>query len=177
MNASEEWFPLVDVEGNVLGRERRTVCHSGTFLLHPVVHLHVFDGQGRLCLQKRSEDKDIQPGKWDTAVGGHVDFHETVDAPSDWVRVALLREASEELGITDFHPVFAFRYAFRSAVEYELVHVFYAQYEGLMHVDPVEISEVRFWEISEVMDALGKGVFTPNFEGEIQQLLAHRAAQ
>jgi isopentenyldiphosphate isomerase len=32
-----------------------------------------------LYLQKRSETKDIQPGKWDTAVGGHVDYGETIE--------------------------------------------------------------------------------------------------
>ena len=45
-------------------------------LLHPVVHLHVMREGGFLYLQKRAMDKDIQPGKWDTAVGGHVDFGE-----------------------------------------------------------------------------------------------------
>ena len=41
-------------------------------LLHPVVHLHLFNSRGELYLQKRPEWKDIQPGRWDTAVGGHV---------------------------------------------------------------------------------------------------------
>lgn len=40
-------------------------------LLHPVVH-HLFNFRGELYLQKRPEWKDIQPGRWDTAVGGHV---------------------------------------------------------------------------------------------------------
>ena len=48
-------------------------------LLHPVVHLHLFNSRGELYLQKRPEWKDIQPGRWDTAVGGHVDYGETVD--------------------------------------------------------------------------------------------------
>lgn len=39
-------------------------------LLHPVVHLHLFNSRGELYLQKRPEWKDIQPGRWDTAVGG-----------------------------------------------------------------------------------------------------------
>ena len=77
--SNTEIFPLVNEAGEVVGKATRQECHSGSMLLHPVVHLHIFDNQGRLYLQKRSMDKDIQPGKWDTAVGGHVDFGETVE--------------------------------------------------------------------------------------------------
>ncbi len=95
----EERFPLVDEEGTVVGVATRGACHNGSRLLHPVVHLHVFNAEGELYLQKRPEWKDIQPGKWDTAVGGHMDYGET---PED----ALIREVREELGITDFTPEF-----------------------------------------------------------------------
>lgn len=37
----EEWLPLVDAEGNVIGKETRSRCHNGSRKLHPVVHLHV----------------------------------------------------------------------------------------------------------------------------------------
>ena len=70
----EEWFPLVDEEGNVIGKATRIECHSGSKLLHPVIHLHIFNSAGDLLLQKRSMRKDIQPGKWDPAVGGHVEL-------------------------------------------------------------------------------------------------------
>ena len=60
---SEEMFPLVDEEGNITGAATRGECHNGSKLLHPVVHLHVFNSQGELYLQKRPDWKDIQPGK------------------------------------------------------------------------------------------------------------------
>lgn len=67
----EEMFPIVDEQGNITGAATRGECHNGSKLLHPVVHLHVFNSKGELYLQRRPDWKDIQPGKWDTAVGGH----------------------------------------------------------------------------------------------------------
>ena len=75
----EEWFPLIDEQGNTIGKATRRECHNGSKLLHPVVHLHIINNDGELYLQKRSMNKDIQPGKWDTAVGGHIDYGETVE--------------------------------------------------------------------------------------------------
>jgi len=166
----EELFPLVNEQGELIGKASRKLCHSGSFLLHPVVHLHVFNAAGQLFLQKRSISKDIQPGMWDTSVGGHVDFEETIGV-SDWVLPALQREAREELGIIGFLPVFVMRYAFRSLFEYELVHTYYTVYHGPIVVDPVEISEGRFWDQSEILANIGKGIFTPNFEGEVLKVL------
>ena len=156
---SIEYFPIVNENGEVIGKATRTECHSGSFLLHPVVHLHVFNSQGELYLQKRSPDKDIQPGKWDTSVGGHVDYGEEVQE-------ALMREVREELGIIDFKPTFIKRYKFVSKQEAELVNCFYTIFDGKITIDPVEISEGRFWKVSEINSVIGNDIFTPNFEQE-----------
>ena len=71
---NEEVFPLVNEDGTIIGKATRSFCHSGSKALHPVVHLHILNDRGEIYLQKRSMKKDIQPGKWDTAVGGHIDF-------------------------------------------------------------------------------------------------------
>lgn len=160
----DEWFPVVDATGLVLGKATRRECHNGSKKLHPVIHLHVFNEAGDLYLQKRSETKDIQPGKWDTAVGGHVDYGETVEA-------ALLREAREELGITGFIPEFITRYVFESEIEKELVHTYKTVYNGVFTPDAGELDEGRFWSLAEIKANLGKGIFTPNFEGELDRVL------
>jgi isopentenyldiphosphate isomerase len=160
----KELFPLVTEDGTIIGKATRQECHAGTFLLHPVVHLHVFNPDGDLYLQKRAMNKDIQPGKWDTSVGGHVDFGESVEQ-------ALLREAHEELGLEEIKPTFVFRYPFRTNVEFELVNTYYTVYSGVITPDPGEISEGRFWNKEEILESLGKGIFTPNFEQEVVQLL------
>ena len=160
----EEIFPIVDETGKTIGSATRKECHSGSFRLHPVVHLHVFNDKGELYLQKRNMNKDIQPGKWDTAVGGHVNLNEKVED-------ALYREAGEELHISGFVPVFAFRYVFRSDVEQELVNSYYTRYSGEINPDKSEISEGRFWKPDEIKACLGKNIFTPNFESEFSKLM------
>ncbi|OIP85038.1 MAG: NTP pyrophosphohydrolase [Porphyromonadaceae bacterium CG2_30_38_12] len=162
-----EYFPLVDENGKVIGKASREECHRGTFWLHPVVHLHVLNSRGELYLQKRAPTKDIQPNKWDTAVGGHVDFGEEIAS-------ALRREAFEELGISHFEPVFLLRYKFVSLQEAELVHSHYCVYEGKIIPNPIEITEGKFWKISDIKEKIGSGTFTPNFENEFQMLYAKK---
>lgn len=162
MKERVEYFPLVDSDGTVIGKATRSECHNGSKLLHPVVHLHIFNEAGDLYLQKRAITKDIQPGKWDTAVGGHVDFGETIEE-------ALRREVREELGITDFSPVFLARYVFESQIEKELVHSYKTIYTGPITPDPSELECGRFWSLPEIEENLGKAVFTPNFENEFKK--------
>ena len=163
LDSSEE-FPVVNDRGEVIGKASRSECHSGSKLLHPVVHLHVFDAAGNLFLQKRSLKKDIQPGRWDTSVGGHVDYGETIND-------ALVREACEELGLNVVNPIKLYDYIFESSVEREFVNTFkcVARAEDIT-VDEDEISEGRFFSFEEIERLLGSGKLTPNFEIEYSKL-------
>jgi isopentenyldiphosphate isomerase len=160
----EEWLPIVDEDGKIVGKAPRSVCHGGELLLHPVVHLHVFNPKGYLFLQKRPMNKDIQPGKWDTAVGGHISFGEEIGT-------ALKREAYEEIGIKDFKARHILHYIWESDVEREMIYSFVTyDYKGInIHSDEVE--EGKFWSPSQIAKNMGKGIFTPNFEHEYGVLI------
>lgn len=161
---SNEIFPIVDENGKTIGSATRGECHNGSKLLHPVVHLHLLDSKGRLYLQQRPLWKEIQPGKWDTAVGGHIDYGEDV-------AVALLREVREEIGIEEFTPKFLMKYLFESERERELVHVYSTIYDG--EISPSdELDGGRFWSFAEIKNAMGKGILTPNFEQEFNRIRA-----
>ncbi len=159
-----EWVPLVDEEAKVLGVAPRPLVHNGSHWLHPVVHLHVFH-RGRLLLQLRPLTKKIQPGKWDTAVGGHIGAGEKLQE-------ALKREVWEEIGLENFEAKLMHRYIWRSAVEHEYVFSFRAEHPGPFEPkNEGEVAELKFWSRTEIEVAMGKGIFTPNLEAELKQWL------
>ncbi len=154
-----EYFDIIHPDGSVIGRASRDECHGGSFLLHAVVHILVFDCDGRLILQKRSESKDIQPGKWDTSVGGHISSGENMQD-------ALEREAAEELGIRGADFLRLYSYVMESDIERELVTTFRCVWKGPVRFDREEIDEIRRFTAEEIEERLGTGYFTPNFEEE-----------
>lgn len=157
---------MVDALGRVTGSATRGECHGGSMLLHPVVHLHLFAPDGSLYLQKRPAWKDIQPGRWDTAVGGHMALGETPEE-------ALRREAYEELGIEGFEAQLVRMYEFRSEREHELIYLFITSFDGMIRPSD-ELDGGRFWSSAEIRTQIGRGIFTPNFESEVEAVLATR---
>ena len=137
--------------------------------LHPVVHLHVFNSRAELYLQHRPMWKSTQPGKWDTACGGHIAYGATPDE-------ALKREVSEELGITQYTPQVVARYIFNGKKERELVYVNKTIYDGPIYPSTEELDGGRFFTRKELSQNMGKGIFTPNFEQEYARFFARKDA-
>ena len=161
----KELFAEVDAEGNVIGQITRWEAHHSPDRkpLHAVVHLHPFNADGDLYMQHRPEWKDIQPGKWDTACGGHVDYGETIGN-------ALAREVREELGVENIEgTVFMGKYVFESARERGLVYVHRLTYDGAVNPSADELDGGRFFSQQEIADLMGNGFFTPNFESEYRR--------
>lgn len=156
-----EWFDIVDEENRVMGTATREECHSGSKLLHPVVHIHLFNSRNELLLQKRKMSKKIQPGKWDTSIGGHIQAGEPVEE-------AIQRESLEEAGVhielDKLIPVG--KYVFESDIEKELVFSYAYIYDGPITFQESEIDEVRFFGSEEIRELNETGQTTPNFVQE-----------
>lgn len=158
-NKTEEIFPLVDENGSVVGQATRSDCHNGSMLLHPVIHIHIFNSKGELFLQKRSYKKDVQPNKWDSSVAGHIDLGETPV-------IAALREAKEELNLLlpDMHYID--KYIIETSTERELSYIYFTTTDLEPSINMDEVSDGRYWTLDEIKDNLGKDIFTPNFESD-----------
>lgn len=164
-SGSDELFPIVDENGSQISVAPRSICHDGkSKLLHPVVHLHIFNKEGKLYLQKRARSKDLLPGYWDTSVGGHL-------SPGESVEEALKRETLEELSLKNFEYTLIKKYIWESPRERELVYSFRGNTTEIPLPDKDEIEEGRYWSREEITSKLGKNIFTPNFEYEFGFLL------
>lgn len=161
---NEEWLAEVDENGKIIGRITRTQAHNGSLKLHPVIHVHIFNNSGNLLLQKRNINKKIQPGKWDTSVGGHISYGEKIED-------ALERETNEEIGLKNTKFQFLKKYIWQSEIERELVFVFGAKCDNLSFIPNEEVDQVKFWNKKELEQNLKKNVFTPNFELEYENFL------
>jgi len=147
-----------------MGVASRESCHGNPSLLHRAVHVLIVNKSGQLLLQKRSPSKDIQPNKWDSSVGGHLQ-------PGEDYGTAAIREMQEELGIAGPSLFHLHDYLWRSTIESERVRTYLCQYDGSFRPDPGEVVQLRFWSLDEIHEHLGEDVFTPNFEEEFARYL------
>ncbi len=163
----EEILEIVNEKGEFAGSAPRSKIHGNNKLLHKVVHVFVINKSGSILLQKRSTNKDVAPGKWDTSVGGHVNQNEDI-------KEAVMREMEEELGIVQCELEFLYTYIHSNPYESELVYTHLCLYEGEISFNRDEIDEVRYWTVNEIKANLGKGILSDNFEDEFQNYMKHK---
>ena len=161
---------LVDLEGNSIGSESKLDCHFGEGLLHRAFSVLIFDSDGRMLVQKRSDDKITFPSVWANTCCSH-----PLDIPGEnedvitGVMNAARRKLHQELGISksqisdiEFRHLGSFHYECRwdsDWVEREVDHVLVAVADNIeFNPNPNEISDTRWvagTEIDEMMS--GKG--------------------
>jgi len=162
----EEHLEIVNFSGEVIGYAPRKHLHGNPSLIHKVVHVLVFNKNGDILLQKRSEKKDVAPGKWDTSVGGHVGIGEDLPSSSK-------REMYEELGITGYEPEYLYSYIHSNKYETEMVTTFRCLCERGFSFNEDEIDDLRFWSHDEIRNATGQQILSDNFEHEFRTYLGY----
>jgi isopentenyl-diphosphate delta-isomerase len=144
---SEQLLIRVNERDEVLGPETRTACHSGAGVLHRAFSIYVFDGHGRLLMQKRSAAKQLWPLHWSNSCCSHPRWGEDIDA-------AAHRRLGEELGIrATLRPLFKFQYQAHfgeRGSEHELCTVYVGSADSVGAVDPGEVAEWRYVDSDEL---------------------------
>ncbi len=135
---------VVNDRDEVVDRATRAEVHRAK-LLHRAVHVWVFDGAGRLLLQKRSLSKDSHPGKWDSSCSGHV------DAGEGYLESAV-RELEEELGLAvKAEDLLELDYVVAGAeTDWEFVRLYGLVRNGPFRMEVGEIDELKFYTFDEL---------------------------
>lgn len=128
----EEIFDVVNDRDEVIDRQPRSEVHR-LGLKHRATHVLVFNARGEVFLQKRSMQKDRQPGLWDSSASGHLNSGEDYDA-------CAVRELQEEIGLAVAQPLERlFKIAACEETDQEFVWVYRCQSNGPFALNAEEI--------------------------------------
>jgi 8-oxo-dGTP pyrophosphatase MutT (NUDIX family) len=116
--------------------------------LHPIVVVIIKNKEGKYLLQKRSKAV-TSPGMLDFAVGGHVDYGETIEK-------AAIRESEEELGIRLRKLRITTPEGARlTSNEKHLIFVVEAEYKGeIKPGEEVDQEGTRFYSLDEIREKI-----------------------
>ena len=139
----DELFDVVDEQDRVTGQLTRREVHRRK-LRHRAVHILVRNRAGRVFLQKRSMQKDLFPGTWDSSAAGHVGAGEDYNGTA-------LRELAEEIGCRPGQPLQRlFKTEAREETGQEFVWVYRAESEGPFTLQPEEVESGDWFTVGEI---------------------------
>ena len=147
---TDERVILVDERDRELGAAEKLSAHRAG-ALHRAFSVFIFDGRGRLLLQRRARGKYHSGGLWSNTACGHPRPGEATDA-------AARRRLREEMGLDcELRPAFEFVYRAElggGLVEHEYDHVFAGASEEEPAPDPSEVEDWRWVSMEELRRGL-----------------------
>jgi len=165
--SADELLDVVDADNRVIGTASRRAVHRAN-RLHRAVHVLVFDGAGRLYVQRRALDKDCDPGLWDTSAAGHL-------AVGEEPLAGALRELAEELGLYGLALERLFQLPACAATGNEFVTAYRAVSAAEPRPAASEVAEGRWCELDELGTWLARAAheFTTSFRLLYARYLRH----
>ena len=142
VNPAEEIVQIVDQDNRPLGAVPRRIMRQQR-LVHRASYILVFNTEGELFLQKRTQSKDIYPGYWDLAAGGVVLAGESYEESAQ-------RELREELGLTNVKLRVLFDQYYEDADNKVWGRIFTCTSNGPFTLQADEIDSGRFIPLTEI---------------------------
>ena len=173
---------LVDKNDQKIGYQSAKACHEGAGLLHRAFSVFLFNADGNLLLQQRSEAKPLWPLHWSNTCCSHPRQGESVEA-------AARRRVREELGVW-CDPVYLYKFIYHASFgnvgsEHECCWVLAGRHSGELEIDRDEITDWRYVQPDTLTAeiAANADAFTPWFKLEwprvsaefLEQILATSA--
>ncbi len=164
---SQELVDIVNELNEVIGTATRGEAHEKGYI-HRALSVLVIHSSGKILLQQRSKYTKVHPLSWDLSTSEHVLAGESYETAGK-------RSVLEELGVeVDVRPVSKTslqkrKYVFPEKIIYEneIVMMLSAVYDGPFKIDPTEVHDVKFFEVSEIEEMINSGEkFTPWFLDE-----------
>ena len=160
VSSDSDMLILVDPLDQELGLLSKDACHDGEGLLHRAFSVFIFNSEGNLLLQKRSEQKRLWPGYWSNSCCSHPRAGEKTSH-------AVSRRVEQELGLSVV-PKFVYKFTYQASFgevgsEHELCHVFRALTSETPRANRNEVSEWR-WISPQALNEeleLSPDTFTP----------------
>lgn len=159
-----EYLAVVDENDQLINTLPRHEIHAQG-LRHRAVHILVFNEHKQLFLQKRSMQKDLNKGLWDTSAAGHVDVGEEY-TPS------AIREVEEELGVNIASTLQSlFKLSPTQQLGMEFIQVYRCQHNGPFVLNKDEIDEGCWLAVDEINERVkaNDGTLTKTFKVIWQQ--------
>ena len=144
---------FVDEDDNIIGSGTKDKSWKrGAW--HRIVRVFLFNAKGEVLMTRRAAHLVASPGKWNESCSGHVDEGESYEE-------AALRELREEVGVsgTKLTPIVKIKHSDTddpSRRKNRFHMIFTGRYEGVVHFDPKEVSEVRWVLPDELLEWLIK---------------------
>lgn len=159
-----EIFDLFDCDRQLTGQtiQRGQVIPEGMYRM--VVHLAIFGSDGKMLIQRRTDDKSTWAGLWDITLGGHVVSGETSFQ-------GVCRELSEELGLEmnaeKMRPSFTINFS-NGFDDYYITEMDVDIHKLKLQAE--EVSAVKWAEIDDIMSMIDSGEFIPYKKSLIEML-------
>jgi isopentenyldiphosphate isomerase len=171
VTAAGELVEVLAGDGSVRGVVTRAEMRAGR-LRHRCTFVVVRSSAGEVLVHRRSDHKDLWPGRWDLCAGG------VVTAGEGWAPAAR-RELAEELGIEPgpggLRPLGEFSYADDDVDE--LCRVWTTTHDGPFSFDDGEVAEARFVGPDELRAMLATEAFTPDSAAVVAPLVVGTGAE
>ncbi len=158
------YIVLVDKRNKVVGYKEKFEAHKNPVPLHRAISVVIYStNRKKMLIQRRSAIKPTWPLFWSNACCTHPYKDESC-------LHAAKRRLKEEMGIeTPLSELFKFIYKKRYNKiwgEHELDFVFEGLYQGSLFVNPLEVSEHKWVEVSKLLKDVKENpdIYTPWFK-------------